>query len=55
MQPLLHADDQPYAGNALLDSTELDEVEPTQEDIDAIQVDDDFQEIEPTEERILIE
>lgn len=49
MEPLLHDDDQPRAGNALLDSAELDEAEPAPE---AIGVVDDFQEIEPVEERI---
>jgi hypothetical protein len=49
MQPLLHADEQPQAGRALLDSAEMEEMEPAQEDINEA---DDFVEAEPAPDRI---
>jgi len=49
MQPLLHADDEPQAGRALLDSAEMEEIEPAQEGINDSH---DFAEADPAPDRI---
>ena len=49
MQPLLHADVEPQAGRALLDSAEMEEIEPAQEGINDSH---DFAEADPAPDRI---